>query len=314
MAQRRPDRPMSRAEFEELFPDERACVEYLAEKRWPHGFVCPDPKCQGRKAWEIREENGLWECARCGRQTSVKAGTVLHRSKLPLRTWFLAVHIVTSHSKGISALQLQGQLGLGSYKTAWLMLRKLRRAMVDPDREPLAGVVEVDETTIPLRTQDDPVAGGQGRSHFGKVAIVGAVEIEDRRYPGRIRLQRIPAYDADTLGGFVEEQIRPKSVVVTDGLPAYRAIAGEYEHVPKVVGKMAAHVVLPWVHRVFSNMKRWAMGVFHGIRGPHLQAHLDEFVFRWNRRRWRRASFDTLLGLSMRLPHAGLRDFVPGHG
>jgi hypothetical protein len=77
---------------------------------------------------------------------------------------------------------------------------------------------------------------------------------------------------------------------------------------------MAAHVVLPWVHRVFSNMKRWAIGVFHGLRGQHLQAHLDEFVFRWNRRRWRRASFDTLLGLSMRLPHAGLRDFVPGLG
>lgn len=168
------DRPLSRAQFEARFADDAACARHLAARRWPGGFVCP--ACGAAKGWELKGKRFTRECAACARQTSVTAGTVLHRSHLAL-TWVLAAHIVTSHSNGISALQLQARLGLGSYKTAWLLLHKLRRAMVDPDRSLLEGAVEIDETDIPLRRKAEPPAGGQGRSHRGKMLVAGAVEL-----------------------------------------------------------------------------------------------------------------------------------------
>ena len=122
------DRPISRQEFQALFPDDAACAEYLVDKRWPEGFSCP--ACGGQKAWALDRKRPTWECAGCRRQTSVTAGTIMHRSHLPLKTWFLAAHIVATHSNGISALQLQGQLGIGSYKTAWLLLQKLQRGQL----------------------------------------------------------------------------------------------------------------------------------------------------------------------------------------
>ena len=176
------DRPMSRAAFEARFPDEASCARHLAARRWPDGFVCP--ACGHDRGWELKRRRASWECAACGKETSVTAGTVMHRSHLPLKTWFMAVHIVTSHSNGISALQLQAQLGLGSYKSAWLLLHKLRRAMVDPDRSLLEDLVEIDEATLPFRTARDPTAGGQGRSPQGKMRIAGAVELSPEGEPG----------------------------------------------------------------------------------------------------------------------------------
>ena len=300
---------MSRAEFAGMFPDDAACARYLFERRWPGGFVCP--ACGGVKNWELSGKKHTWECAACGRQTSVTAGTVMHRSKLPLTVWFMAVHLVTSHSNGISALQLQAQLGLGSYKTAWLMLHKLRRAMVDPDRSLLADFAEVDETEIPYRTKDDPVGGGQGRSHVGKLLVIGAIELSEDGHPRRIRLEPLTDFTAASITGFVERVVERGATVVSDGLASYRSLK-EHNHRAKVVGKMAAHVLLPWIHRVFANFKRWALGTYHGVRKAHLRRYLDEFVFRWNRRRHMRASFDSLLGLTTLLPHASYRDFV-GH-
>jgi len=159
------DRPLSRAQFEARFPDDAACADYLAARRWPEGFVCP--ACDDTRSWALKGKRFTRECAGCGKQTSVTAGTVMHRSHLPLKTWFTAIHILTSHANGVSALQLQAQLGLGSYKSAWLLLHKMRRAMVDPGRSLLQGVVEIDETEMPLRRKDDPPAGGGGRSPIG---------------------------------------------------------------------------------------------------------------------------------------------------
>jgi transposase-like protein len=301
------DRPLSRAQFETRFPDDAACAEYLARRRWPDGFVCP--ACGGAKGWALKGKRFTWECAACGKQTSVTAGTVMHRSHLPLKTWFLAAHIVTSHSNGMSALQLQAQLGLGSYKTAWLLLHKLRRAMVDPDRSLLEDLVEVDETDIPLRRKDDPPAGGRGRSAVGKMLVAGAVEPSPEGQPRRIRLAPLADFSAATLKPFVAAVAAPGATVITDGWSGYARLPG-HVHDAKVVGRMAAHVVLKWTHRVFSNLKRWGLGVFHGLRRPHLQRYLDEFVFRWNRRRHTAAAFDTLLGIGTRLGHASYRDFV----
>lgn len=298
---------MSRATFEARFPDDAACAAHLFTRRWPEGFVCP--ACGGTKGWELKGKRFTWECAACARQTSVTAGTIMHRSHLPLRTWLMAAHIVTSHSNGISALQLQAQLGLGSYKTAWLLLQKLRRAMVDPDRSLLEDVVEVDETEIALRRKADPPAGGGGRSPQGKMFVAGAVELSPDGQPRRIRLAPIEDFSAASLHPFVGSVAAPGAMVVTDGWSAYAGLR-DHVHDAKVIGTMAAHVVLKWTHRVFSNLKRWALGTFHGLRSQHLHRYLDEFVFRWNRRRHTATAFDTLLGIGARLAPATSRDFV----
>src|SRR5947208_796224 len=294
------ERPGSLPEFEARFPDEAACARWLFERRWPDGLRCP--ACGHAKGWELGRGTLLVECARCRRQTSVPAGTVLHRSHLPLKLWFLAAWLVATHRNGMSARQLWLQLGLGSYKTAWLLLRKLRRAMVDPERGPLAGLVEVDETSLSFRTKDDPVTAKPGRSHGGKLLLAGAVEIEGKG-PGRVRLTVIGDYSAATLNAFVAGNVAAGSTVVSDGWSGYATLT-DVKHDPRVIGDAPAHLVLPWIHRVFANAKRWALGVYHGLRRQHLQTYLDEFVFRFNRRRNPAAAFERLLGLSLTLQPA----------
>lgn len=310
MATRKPeDRPISRQAFEKRFPDERACADHLIRTRWPEGFRCP--KCPSEKGWRLEHRLATFECAGCGVQTSATAGTIMHGTHLPMRTWFLAAHAVATHSNGISALQLRDQLGIGSYKSAWFLLHRLRKAMVNPDREGLAGIVEVDETTIPFRTKAETPWGGQGRSPIGKIVVAGAVEVFGDGTPGRIRLNLIGDFTKATLHGFVTGATVPGSALATDGNPGYRG-APERLHYPTVSQTMAAHIYLPWVHRVFGNLKRWALGTYHGFRRRHLQAYLDEFAFRWNRRRWRAVSVDKLLGIAMRTDHLSYRALVTG--
>src|SRR5208337_569390 len=295
-----PDFPRSILEFQRQFPDEAACVAWLAAARWPEGFRCP--VCGHDHAWELDTKSWTWECAECHRQTSVTAGTVMHGSKLPLTVWFWASYLMATHSNGISARQMWRQLGLGSYKSAWLLCAKLRRAMVNPARALLSEVVEVDETQISYRTKDDPVAGGAGRSADGKMLVVAAVEVNDRA-PGRLRLGVIEDGSSASLHPFIKATVAPGTTLKTDGWSGYPGVPG-FTHEPHVVGNMAAHIVLPWVHRVFSNLKTWALGVYHGLRRQHLQSYLDEFVFRFNRRRAPHAAFRTLLGIGVAIQPA----------
>lgn len=300
--------PMSRQAFETRFPDEDACARYLTDRRWPEGFVCPE--CGGCRGWALKRNRTSWECADCGRQTSITAGTVMHRSHLPLKAWFLAAHILASHSNGISALQLQAQLGLGSYKTAWLLLHKLRRGMVDPDRTLLQEVAEVDETEMPFRRKiDPPDVSGLAEFPVGKILIAGAVELSEDGHPRRIRLEEIPDRTKETLHAFVERNIEAGARVITDGWISYENLPNHI-HEPRVVGSNKAHLLLPWIHRVFSTLKRWAKGTFHGFRRKHLRRMLDEFVFRWNRRHHLRTAFDRLLGIGIDLKPATYRDIV----
>ena len=235
------------------------------------------------KGWPHGGKRFTYECAACGKQTSVTAGTIMHGSKLSLTVWFWAAYLMATHSNGISALQLQRQLAFGSYKSAWLLCAKLRRAMaLPPMPRTLSGVAEVDETELPLRGKDDPVTGGGGRSGQGEDARRRRGRSR-RGGPGRIRLAKDPDFSAKSLHGFVAANMSPGATIKTDGWSAYPGAPG-VDHDPHVVGKMAAHVVLPWVHRVFANVKTWALGVYHGLREKHLQTYLDEFVFRFNRR------------------------------
>jgi transposase-like protein len=210
----------------------------------------------------------------------------------------------------MSALQFKAQLGL-TYKTAWLLTQKLRRSMVDPEREPLEGVVEIDQAEIPFRADDtffDPVKSG-------KILVAGAVEVIDRgasyakprrkgtKYldtrSGRIRLAAISDNSAASLEAFVRANVKPGTTLLTDGHRSYPGLT-DYRHDPRTVGKMAGHIVLPWIHRVFSLMKRWGLGTYHGLRRKHIDTYLNEFVFRYNRRFYRHVSFETVLGLASR--------------
>jgi transposase-like protein/ribosomal protein L37AE/L43A len=272
------DYPRTLAEFEARFATEAACRAYLAELRWPNGFRCP--KCGGTTAWPVRVV--LWQCAGCGRQTSVTAGTVFQDTRTPLTMWFRAMWWVTNSKTGTSALTLQHLLGLGSYQTAWAWLHKLRRAMVRPGRDRLSGQVEVDESFV------GGLGGAQGRSTATKALIVVAAE-EVGRGIGRIRMRRIPNASAASLGAFVHEAIEPGSEVHTDGWHGYdRLKANGYRHrVTFLRGdpELAAEH-LPRVHRVVSLLKRWLLGTHQGAASPaHLDYYLDEFTFRFNRRR-----------------------------
>jgi len=191
------DYPRNLAEFEARFSTEAACREYLVQLRWPDGFRCL--RCGGRKPWPVR--GVLLQCAGCGYQSSVTAGTIFQDTRKPLTLWFRAMWAVTSQKNGASAIGLQRVLGLGSYDTAWTWLHKLRRAMVRPGRDRLCGRVEVDETY--WGSEEENV---RGRQTENKALIVIAAQ-EDGAGVGRIRMRRIPDASAESLMPFIEEAI-----------------------------------------------------------------------------------------------------------
>jgi transposase-like protein len=306
------DYPKTFQQLQTWFATDEACVEYLARLRWPDGFVCP--ACASTDSW--RTSSGLWLCQSCRRKTSVTAGTIFHRSRMPLTDWFAAVWFVTSQKNGVSALGLQRVLGFGSYQTAWAWMHKLRRAMVRPDRELLSGVVEVDETLVGAREFG---RGTAGRGTTNKAVIVIAVEmLTDPNRLGRVRLAQLREVSKATLCGFVHETVEPGSIVRTDGWNLYAPLADEgYTHRPINVVRSGepAHIVMPGVHRVASLLKRWLAGTHHhGLSHAHLDYYLDEFTFRFNRRtsRSRGLLFYRLLQQAVHTDPHPYRDLVGG--
>jgi len=272
------DYPRTLRELESRFATEQACREYLARLRWPQGFTCP--ACRGTEAWSTGR--WLWMCATCGHQVSVTAGTIFQDTRTPLTLWFRAIWWVVSQKNGASALGLQRILGLGSYRTAWTWLHKLRRAMVRPGRDRLSKMVEVDETFV------GGVEAGGGRRHVGnKALVVIAAEVRGRAV-GRIRMHRVADSSAESLLPFVQEAVAPGAVVITDGLQSYRGLPDfGYRHDRRILlgSGESAQAVLPRVHRVASLLKRWLLGTHQGaVSREHLDYYLDEFTFRFNRR------------------------------
>jgi len=269
----------SRDKLEQRFSTEDACAEYLASLRWADGWVCP--QCMGADAWRVRRKH--WRCRQCRYEMSVTTGTIFQDSHLPLTIWFRAMWQLTSQKNGISALGLQRVLGLASYKTAWAMLHKLRRAMVRPGRDRLDGVVEVDETYW-----GGEETGAIGRRTALKALIIVAAQ-EDGNGIGRIRLRSIPDVTRASLHGFIAQAIAPGSTVRTDGLPAYLGMNG-YVHDRQIQRRQEeGEHLLPRVHRVISLLKRWLLGTHQGAIGQghlddYLDDYLDEFTFRFNRR------------------------------
>ena len=291
----RPAYPPTILEFQERFATEDACREYLFASRWPEGFVCP--RCGGARAGAETRRH-LWVCTACGHQTSVTAGTVMHGTRTPLRLWFWAAYLVATHHPGISAKQLQRQLGLSRYETAWLILQKLRRAMVAPERERLRAEVEVDEFFL-----GGVEEGTHGARQRGEKALCGvAIEVRGQG-SGRVRLQVLADAAKPTLTAFVKATTARAAIVRTDGWKGYAGLAGAgYDHRPRSQRRAppGTEPYLPRAHRVISNLKAWMHGTHRGVGDPHLQIYLDEYVFRHNRRRTPMAAFQTLLGLGAR--------------
>ena len=271
--------PRKLTEFEVCFATEEACREYLWKLRWPGGFRCP--RCDGEEFWPVRRV--LFQCRKCSHQTSVTAGTIFQDTRKPLVDWFRAMYWVCTQKNGASALGLQRVLGLGSYKTAWTWLHKMRRAMVRPGRERLSGRIEVDETYLGGLEE-----GVSGRQTERKALIVIAAQ-EDGPGIGRIRMRQIADASASSLTAFIEEAIEPGSIVHTDGWSGYLSVqdAGYVHDVTVLRGKPdTPSALMPRVHRVISLLKRWLMGTHQGsVTHEHLAYYLDEFTFRFNRRR-----------------------------
>jgi len=277
------DYPADLSAFDGFFPNEEACARYLERLRWPDGFRCP--KCdQHGDAW--RMERGLLLCRHCRAQVSVTAGTIFEGTRKPLKLWFIAAWEITTHKYGANALNVKRMLGVKSYETAWVWLHKFRRAMVRPNRDRLNGIVEVDEAYVGGEEE-----GVKGRYTEKKAIVAIAVEIIDEKKLGRVRLRRVPDCSGPSLQSFVQEAVQQEATVLTDGWSSYAALPRlGYDHVVTNQSASAdpAHVLMPGVHRVASLLKRWLLGTYQGsVSNDHLDYYLDEFSFRFNRRRSR---------------------------
>lgn len=279
--------PRSIGEFQAWFRTDADCSDYLEWLRWPTGFVCP--ACGHSEGWRLGDAR--FKCAGCGGRTSVTAGTIFDRTRTPLTVRFNACWLFASGKDGISALSLKRTLEIGSYQTVWAMLHRLRSVLVRPGRERLTGIVEVDETYI-----GGYEAGLPGSRAKGKKVLTGiAVEIKEPKGYGRCRMAPLADASSASLHPFVTNHVEPGATVITDGWQGYRGLHKlGYRHKPRsqsaarAAGEENPNNLLPAVHRIASLAKRWLLGTHQGsVDDAHLLSYLNEFVFRFNRRRSR---------------------------
>lgn len=308
--------PKSLPEFVRMFPHDSACGRYLEQVRWDGGFACP--KCGERgEPFRFAARPAVLRCRVCRADCSLTAGTVMHRTHTPLTTWFWAAYLVSTQTTGMSATQFQRQLGLTRYETAYQILHKLRAAMVRPNVDRIGGrgeAVELDETLVGGATR------GEGRGVHHKIYVVGAVEVKERppvapgkeptkamlrragKYAGRLRLRVVPDRTAGSLLTFARETIAQGSRVTTDDWSGYDRLCEDcgvnHTQVAERGDPKIAEEHLPLIHIVFSNLKAWLLGTHHAVSDQHLQAYLNEFVFRFNRRFYPFNGFRSLLGLA----------------
>lgn len=303
--------PRSLPEFQRLFPDDAACASYLERIRWDAGFACPYCGVIG-DPYRFANRPGVLRCRGCQKDVALTAGTVMERTHTPLSTWFWGAYLIASMTPGMSAVQFQRQLGLSRYETAFQILHKLRSGMVRPEAGRIGGEcshVEVDETWV------GGASRGVGRGNHDKTLVIAAVEVRERkeeakskskkrrggRTAGRLRLEVMPNRTEKALCGFIDACVEANtSMVVTDAWSAYSSLTERgYQHLPVVESgnPQVAEDYLPISHLIFANLKGWLQGVHHGVSPKHLQAYLNEFTFRFNRRFYPFNAFRSLLGI-----------------
>jgi len=269
--------PKNSVEFDERFSNEESCEAFLFEKRWGDGFTCSH--CQHTEYW--KDGRGNYICKKCEHQHSLKAGTIMHSSKKPLKVWFKAIWLFTVSKRGISAKELQTQLGV-SYPTAWLWLQKLRRSSLDEERKKLSGKVEVDEFYLGGKHK-----GKQGRGSENKHKVVIAVEkleYKGKEYVGRIRLKVVNSCNSENLTQFVLDNVQVEAEVDTDKWTGYNKLReNDYKHSATKISDY--DLEFKGLHNIVSLIKRWILGTFQGRTSKkHIQWYLEEYVFRFNRR------------------------------
>ena len=294
-------------EFKNTFSSEEACTAKLARVRWPGGFECA--KCGHRGFYHLKSRPRIFQCACCGKQESVTAGTIFHRTRTPLVKWFWMIYLLARDKRGASAVFLSRELCL-RYETAWLMSHKIRNALGEDPGQYLEGVIEVDETYY--GGQGPGEKRGRDLSNKNKELIVVAVErvkahpkqgkgIKKSGYvAGSLRASTLASADAKNLGDFIRANVKSGSSLMTDGFRSYRPLKKDYRHHPTNAGRgRQAGKILPLAHTLFSNFKAWLNGTFHGVRAKHLHRYLNEWTYRTNRRHCLSKIFDSLVARSM---------------
>lgn len=304
-----PEFPENLLGFQRMFPDEAACLRYLEQVRWPEGFVCV--RCGGRgDPQRLATRGRVLRCRSCRHEASVTAGTIMHRSKTDLHVWFWATFLVATSTPGISALEIQKKLGISRYETAFQLMHKLRAAMVRPDRDHIGAEwpLEMDIAFVGGKHK----SGVQGKTDKAPVIIAVEIRRKEARDPrtgkvrerasaGRMRLRKLPNKSAVSVDKFAKDCIAPGAVITSDDGSEYTNLrARGYVHhpVPMLGDRAKMDAYLPMVSTVTANLKAWIDGTFHGVRKQHMQAYLNEFMFRFNRRFYRAVSFRTLLRLA----------------
>jgi transposase-like protein len=298
------EKPMTLIEFQTRYHSEEACLEQLFQLKWPNGFQCS--KCKHDQAFKISTRRiPLYECKKCGYQASLIVGTVMEGSRTTLQKWFLTMYLLIHDKRGISAMQLSETIGV-TYKTAWLMLHKIRHAMGRRDEKyQLAGFVELDDAFFGGETEGKK----RGRGTDQTPVLVG-LSLNERGNPQYLKMQVIPNVKGVTLVEFAKRSIRPDSIISSDAYRSYYALEKEgFDHLPLKFNVKENPDHLDWLHKKISNAKAFVGGTFHGLDSKHLQAYLNEFCYRFNRRKMRSHVLDHLMTLcvsSSKITHSEL--------
>ena len=269
------------------FCNEEACREHLFKQRWPEGFICP--KCANNEYYDLPKRK-QYQCKACKHQTSATAGTVLHKTHTPLMKWFWAIYLSSHDKRGVSAQRLMDDLEL-TYPTAWLMLHKIRTAMSQRDAGyQLAGLVELDDSFFGA-----PTEGGKRGRGTDKTPVIVGVSLDKQGRPLYVKMSVADSIDGKTLKAFAKANISSGSSIFSDGLSPYNALAEDYTHEPLAFDSEKNPDHLKWLHTMLSNAKAFIGGTYHGLDKKHLQAYLDEFCFRTNRRKFKGQLFNRLV-------------------
>jgi len=268
---------MTLIEYQNRFGTEEKCREYLFQKRWPQGFVCP--KCGHKEYYDVQSRH-LYQCKACNYQASLTTGTIMEKTRTPLVKWFLALYLMTEDKRGCSALTLQSKLGV-AYYTAWCMAQKIRYAMSNRnDQYLLDGIVEMDEAFFGGTRE-----GSKRGRGTDKTAVMVSVSLTSDGKPKFAQMQVVEAVNKETVNEFAKSAVATGSEIHTDGLAVYNELGVEkYRLVQKIFDPKNQPEHLHWTHIIISNAKAFIEGTFHGLDSVHLQAYLDEFCYRFNRR------------------------------
>jgi len=275
--------------FQNHFNTEEACHGYLFKMKWPDGYICP--KCDNNQPYIIKTRNlPLYECKCCRHQTTVLVGTIFEKTRTDLRKWFWAIYFVANDKRGISANTLSKKIEV-CHQTAWLMLHKIRKAMGDRDAKYLlAGIVELDDSFFGA-----PTEGGKRGRGTEKVKVVVGVSLSKKGNPQYIKMEVVPDLKGCTLVDFAQHNIIEGSTISSDMYLSYNVLAKDYQHSAKKFNPKDDPDHLGWLHTIVSNAKALIAGTFHGLDPKHLQAYLNEFSYRFNRRKFKNELFNRVL-------------------